>query len=127
VAAKTSWNSAFESGVLAARPLIIRLGLRDIVDTEFASTYGGSLKPEQLSALLKYAGMSDNIETLSMDLRNALESIPTDFTLTPHDRRLLDLAAYLLVQGKLTSDVARWNEIDRARNAHPWQPVTCLP
>ena len=49
--------------------------------------------------------ISDGIDALSKHLSRRLQSIPTDFTLTASDRRLLDLVAFLLVHGKLAGDV----------------------
>jgi predicted acylesterase/phospholipase RssA len=127
-AAKASWDGLFESGVLAMRPLVIRLGLQDLVNPDVASTYAAGLegRPE-LGALLKDNGITGGVDALWKTLRRPLGSIPTDFALTVHDRRLLDLAAFLLVQGKLAGDVAHWNEIDRARAANPSPPITCTP
>ena len=49
--------------------------------------------------------ISDGIDALSKHFSRRLQSIPTDFTLTASDRRLLDLVAFLLVHGKLAGDV----------------------
>ena len=49
--------------------------------------------------------ISDGIDALSKHLSRRLQSIPTDFTLTASDRRLLDLVAFLLMHGKLAGDV----------------------
>src|SRR5205085_4182137 len=42
-ASKASWQGLFEDGRLAARPLIIRLGLRDVMNPDFEGQYGGNL------------------------------------------------------------------------------------
>ena len=44
-AAKSSWENMFEDGRLTLRPLIIRLGLRDIINPDFEGQYGASLAP----------------------------------------------------------------------------------
>ena len=127
-ASKTSWSNLFESGMLAMRPLVIRLGLRDVINPDFASTYGSGLTDqEELTRLLKENGISDGIGSLSKHLSRRLQSIPTDFTLSGSDRGLLDLAAFLLVHGKLAGDVAQWNEVSRvAASAHD-PLVACRP
>ena len=124
--AKASWNNLFASGGLAMRPLIIRLGLRDVIDPDFASTYGAGLagRPE-LVPLLDDNAIVDGIGQLPRHLSRRLQSIPTDFTLAPSDRKLLDLAAFLLVQGKLSGDIAQWNEIHRSVKATPSTPTKC--
>jgi len=127
-ASKTSWSNLFETGVLAMRPLVIRLGLRDVINPDFASMYGAGLKDEEeLVKLLKENAISDGIASLSKHLSRRLESIPTDFTLSASDRKLLDLVAFLLVHGKLAGDVAKWNEVARAAASAQDPLVTCLP
>ena len=127
-ASKTSWSNLFETGVLAMRPLVIRLGLRDVINPDFASMYGAGLKDqEELVELLKENAISDGIASLSKHLSRRLESIPTDFTLSASDRKLLDLVAFLLVHGKLAGDVAQWNEVARAAASAQDPLVTCLP
>lgn len=118
-ATKTSWDNMFEQGALAMRPAVNRLGLRDVVDPDFASRYGSRLQNSRdLAALLAENGINDGIEALSRHLGKRLQAIPTDFTLTAPDRRLLDLAAFLLVHGKLSGDAEQWNSIrDQAMNS----------
>jgi len=124
--AKASWNGLFESGTLSMRPLVIRLGLRDVINPDFSSMYGAGLEGRpDLTALLKDNAVTDGIRSLSKDLNRRLQSIPTDFTLTVSDRKLLDLAAFLLVHGKLAGDMAQWNRISRAVAAAPTPPATC--
>jgi len=127
-ASKTSWSNLFETGVLAMRPLVIRLGLRDVINPDFASMYGASLRDrEELARLLKENGISDGIALLSKHISRRLQSIPTDFTLSASDRSLLDLVAFLLVHGKLAGDVAQWNEVSRAVALAQGPQVTCRP
>jgi predicted acylesterase/phospholipase RssA len=123
---KVSWHNLFENGALALRPLIIRLGLRDVIDPDFASEFGPDLKDTpELAELLKANGIEDGIGALSKHIGKRLQSVPTDFTLTPSDRRLLDLTDYLLVHGKLAADVRRWNSIDREAAASPAPTTSC--
>lgn len=44
-------------------------------------------------------------------LEQRLSEIKTDFTLNGRDRAVLDLAAYILVHGKLEPALRRWGEI----------------
>lgn len=127
-AAKTSWQPLFESGALAMRPLVIRLGLRDVISPDFAGTYGAALANEPaLAALLTENGISGGITRLSGQLTRHLQAIPTDFALTAANRKLLDLAAFLLVHGKLASDTARWSRIRASIAAAPTDTVSCKP
>ncbi|AGK56906.1 patatin-like phospholipase family protein [Hyphomicrobium denitrificans 1NES1] len=123
---KTSWKNSFESGALAMRPLIIRLGLRDVVNPDFASTYSDRLqnRPE-LTALLAENGIDDGTSSLSRHLSKRLQNIPTDFMLTAADRKLLDLTAFLLVHGKLAGDVAQWNTVRDIAIKTPMPTTTC--
>ena len=122
------WSNLFETGVLAMRPLVIRLGLRDVINPDFASMYGARLKDEEeLVKLLKENAISDGITSLSKHLSRRLQSIPTDFTLSASDRKLLDLVAFLLVHGKLAGDVAKWNEVARTAASAQDPVITCLP
>lgn len=124
--AKTSWKSLFESGALAMRPLVIRLGLRDVVDPDFSSTYGDQLQSQpELAALLAENGIPDGIAALSRHLSKRLQAIPTDFTLTASDRKLLDLTAFLLVHGKLAGDIAQWNSVRETTINSPAPTTTC--
>lgn len=125
-ASKTSWNNLFETGALSMRPLVIRLGLRDVINPDFASTYGAGLvdRPE-LQPLLNDNVVAGGITQLPKDLDRRLQSIPTDFTLAGGDRKLLDLAAFLLVHGKLAGDVAQWNEIHQGAITNPVSQVKC--
>ncbi|HJU30326.1 MAG TPA: patatin-like phospholipase family protein [Hyphomicrobiaceae bacterium] len=127
-ASKTSWGNLFETGVLAMRPLVIRLGLRDVIDADFASRYGAGLADSAaLAALLQANKIPDGIASLSKHISRRLQSIPTDFTLSQSDRTLLDLVAFLLVHGKLAGDVAQWNEGWRTLPSGQNPPISCQP
>jgi len=127
-AARTSWRPLFESGALAMHPLVIRLGLRDVINPDFAGTYGAGLANQPaVRELLAENGVSDGITRLSRHLTRRLQAIPTDFALTADNRKLLDLAAFLLVHGKLAGDVARWNSIRTGIAAAGLDTVSCKP
>lgn len=123
---KTSWANMFEEGRLAARPLIIRLGLRDVMSPDFEGQYSGNLvgKEARFDELLRANGVTaDNWQGLRTNLQVSLAGIETDFVLTEKNRHALDLAAYLLVQGKLAGDIAAWNAA--VRDAKPVTGVAC--
>ena len=103
---RASWNAPFESGQLVARPLVIRLGLRDIVNPDFLNVYGRGLATDvaRLQNLLRESGVQN-------DLRERLLGIQTDFVLSDVGRKTLDLAAHMLVYGKLAGDLAKWEQI----------------
>jgi predicted acylesterase/phospholipase RssA len=125
-AVRASWRNPFESGALAMRPLVIRLGLRDVINPDFASTYGAYLKARSRQFdLPKSDEAPTNIARLPKNLGRRLQSIPTDFALAADDRKLLDLVASLLVHGKLAGDIARWNEVRRSVTARPAPPIKC--
>ena len=126
-ASKTSWVNMFEEGRLAARPLIIRLGLRDVMNPDFEGQYSAANligKEAQLDELLRANGIAtDNWQGLRRNLQATLAGIETDFVLTDKNRRALDLAAYLLVNGKLAGDIAAWNAA--VRDAKPVTGIAC--
>jgi len=125
-ASKTSWQNMFEDGRLAARPLIIRLGLRDAMDPDFERQYGGNLAATapRFEALMRENGITEGTwQGLRKSLEASLARIDTDFVLTEKSRRALDLAAYLLVNGKLAGDITAWNAA--VRDAKPVTGVTC--
>jgi hypothetical protein len=103
---RASWNAPFESGQLAARPLVIRLGLRDIVNPDFLNVYGSGLQTDiaRLQSLLEQSGVQNS-------LREKLLGIQTDFVLSDVGRKTLDLAAHMLVHGKLAGDLGQWEQI----------------
>jgi predicted acylesterase/phospholipase RssA len=116
---KTSWENMFEDGRLKLRPLIIRLGLRDIMNPDFEGQYGAYLAKHEarLLELVRLNGISGGWPELRAGLRTRLARIATDFALTEEGRHALDLAALLLVQGKLAGDVAVYNAA--AQSAQP--------
>jgi predicted acylesterase/phospholipase RssA len=125
-ASKTSWTNMFEDGRLAARPLIIRLGLRDVMNPDFEGQYGANLvgKEARFDELLRANAIADdNWQGLRRSLQKTLAGIGTDFVLTEKSRHALDLAAYLLVQAKLAGDISAWNAA--VRDAKPMTGLTC--
>lgn len=60
---------------------------------------------------------------MTQRLETTLAGIGTDFVLQEKDRRALDLAAYLLVNGKLAGDIAVWNAA--VRDAKPVAGLNC--
>lgn len=123
---KTSWGNMFEDGRLAVRPLIIRLGLRDVMNPDFQGQYGANLgaSGSRFEELLRASGIAaDTWQGMAQHLETTLAGIGTDFVLKEKDRRALDLAAYLLVNGKLAGDIAVWNAA--VRDAKPVTGLTC--
>ena len=112
-AAKSSWDNLFEDGRLTLRPLIIRLGLRDIMNPDFEGQYGANLTSagHRLEELARLNGIAGGWQELRASMRENLSGIRTDFVLTNENRRALDLAALLLVSGKLAGDLAVWNTV----------------
>ena len=111
---KASWDPLVASGRLALRPCIIRVGLRDLSDPDYLGFYSGLEKsPDgRLQRLLRAAGFSQLGPYVPVPgLPERLQRIRTDFALNDADRRALDLAAYLLVNGKLASDIQLWNKL----------------
>lgn len=125
-AVRTSWRNVFETGALALRPLVIRLGLRDVINPNFASAYGGGLADlPELDDLLKANQVAGGISQLSKDIGLRLQGIPTDFALRSDDRKLLDLVAFLLVHGKLAGDVGAWNKVHRSVDGSSPAAIKC--
>ncbi len=124
-ASKASWDNMFEDGRLALRPLIIRLGLRDVMNPDFEGQYGANLAGSEarLQELVRQNGIGGSWQDLRASMSKTLAGIATDFVLTDKDRRALDLAAFLLVQGKLAGDVAVWNAV--ARDVKPVAGPSC--
>jgi hypothetical protein len=117
---RTSWRNVCETGALALRPLVIRLGLRDVMNPNFASAYGGGLANlHELDDLLKANQVRGGISQFSKEIGLRLQGIPTDFALRSDDRKLLDLVAFLLVHGKLAGDVGAGNEVRRSVDGSP--------
>jgi hypothetical protein len=117
---RVSWNAPFESGQLVARPLVIRLGLRDIVNPDFLNVYGSGLATDaaRLQSLLRESGVQN-------DLREKLLGIQTDFVLSEVGRKTLDLAAHMLVHGKLAGDLATWEQIVTGAAQLPLPSTVC--
>jgi hypothetical protein len=125
-ASKTSWQNMFEEGRLAARPLIIRLGLRDVMNPDFEGQYSANLvgKEARFDELLRENAVTESTwQGLRQRLQTSLAGIETDFVLTEKSRHALDLAAYLLVNAKLAGDITAWNAA--VRNSKPVTGVTC--
>jgi predicted acylesterase/phospholipase RssA len=134
IGGRSSWSELFDSKRLLLRPLIIGLRLRDIVDAYYTmwSTYKETgYRDARLQHLFEASGVSSGFDEenwpaatfrVFSDVHNGLGSIKTDFTLGDRDRKLLDLAAYLLVHGKLEPALNAWNKIASAvmeRGANP--------
>lgn len=117
---RASWNAPFETGQLTVRPLVIRLGLRDLVNPDFPSFYGSGLATDaaRLQQLLSESGVQN-------DLRERLLGIQTDFVLSAAGRKTLDLAAHMLVYGKLAGDLAEWERIVAQAAASPAPTTVC--
>ncbi len=119
--AKSSWVDPFESGQLLLRPLIIRLGLRDVLNPDFLMRFApaNSVRPEALQVLIKQNELPDGLAQMSTVLQKRISEIETDFVLSATARKTLDFAAYVLVHAKLAADLDQWNTImvDTARNA----------
>ena len=120
---RRDWQAHFASGKLLLKPLIIRLGLRDIVNPDLL-THVVNVRdafPAEVRAHLPSGTLAD----LSKSLKQSLERIPTDFALSQEARKTLDLVAYLLVHVKLAGDVQIWNAIAREASVGVNPGVTC--
>jgi predicted acylesterase/phospholipase RssA len=108
---KTSFDDLFDRGELAFRPCVIRLGLRDVANPNFPTKYLNTQDP-RLEELLRANGIKQiGPYQPAVGLAQHLQRIPTDFALSDADRRALDLAAYLLVNGKLADDLGLWARV----------------
>jgi hypothetical protein len=108
---KASWSNLCDTGVLAYRPCLIRLGLRDVANPDFPKRFLND-GDSRLQSLLHENDIKALGEfSLAPGLPERLSAIKTDFALSKADRRALDLAAYLLVNGKLADDLEQWNSI----------------
>jgi predicted acylesterase/phospholipase RssA len=115
---KASWDGAVASGQLALRPYIIRLGLRDIAYPNFQKKFLND-KDARLHKLLAENGLKElGPYDPAPGLPERLQRIKTDFVMSDADRHALDLAAYLLVNGKLARDLQEWSGV---RNTIAWQ------
>lgn len=111
---KASWEEVFASGKIAFRPLIIRLGLRDLADPNFQMSYSQFLNDHdaRLHSLLGENGLKElGPYEPAPGLPERLQEVKTDFAMNESDRHALDLAAYLLVNGKLAGDLQQWNSV----------------
>jgi len=116
-----SWSSAFERGQIALRPLVIRLGLRDLVDPLTNFEYDSFVaRSARLSELLDKNDLRGGVADIAKEPFAAkLRGIATDFELSQSSRNALDLAAYLLVNAKLRFDLAEWDGIAAAHTTLP--------
>jgi predicted acylesterase/phospholipase RssA len=111
---KASWDGLFTSGKLALRPSVIRLGLRDLADPNFQMSYSQFLNDQdaRLHSLLAENGLKKlGPYEPAPGLPERLQQVKTDFAMSEADRHALDLAAYLLVNGKLAGDLDRWTSV----------------
>ena len=120
---KACWSDLCDRGVLLYRPCLIRLGLRDVANPDFPKRFLNN-GDSRLQSLLR----ENHVKALGKfdpapALPERLSAIKTDFALSQADRRALDLAAYLLVNGKLADDLEQWNSIvmtaDEKQNSTP--------
>ena len=119
--AKSSWVDPFESGQLLLRPLVIRLGLRDVLNPDFLMRFApaDAERAEALQLLIRQNELPDGLAQMSTVLQKRFREIETDFVLSATARRTLDLAAYVLVHIKLAADLKQWNTVvvEAARSA----------
>lgn len=114
---RASWEPDVMSGALAMRPVVIRLGLRDVAQPDFGSSYSEFIDPNdpRLRQLLAENGIAElGPNEPAKGLPARLQQIKTDFALTEEDRHALDLAAYLLVNGKLAGDLRAWSTVAKS-------------
>lgn len=125
---RTSWDRSINSKKLLLRPLVIGLRLRDITAAYYELWSRFKLEDHaekrRLMQLFDAAYIPSGLLPEDPDtgpaktnavLERRLSEIKTDFALEGRDRKVLDLAAYILVHGKLESALTRWNEIARNR------------
>ena len=125
---RASWLPEFEAGKLVLRPLVISLRLRDIADAYYhiwsRHTAAASTQDARLLRLFQESAIPSGFDearatswpaTTYRELENRLSEIRTDFTLPDRQRKVLDLAAYLLVHGKLERALHKWNDLARGR------------
>jgi predicted acylesterase/phospholipase RssA len=124
---KGSFAGLFESGTLALRPLVVRLGLRDLADPDFAARYAAwrGPVPEELQRLLADNDLPEGLAGLSRGLRERILRLDTDFDLEARSRKMLDLAAYLLVRGKLTADLTAWSTLVKQATTQAASGLSC--
>jgi len=128
IISRTSWDKSINSSQLLLRPLVIGLRLRDISDAYYSLwsrfKVDDHTEKRRLMQLFDAAHipsglLPDDSETWPAktyaELERRLSEIKTDFVLEGGDRKVLDLAAYILVHGKLEPALTRWSEIARNR------------
>jgi len=106
-----SWKKDVCSGKVLLQPWVLSLRLRNIgwAFNYLASLEGGM--PERLKLLL--GAVNDK-----KDLTLRLAKIETDFALQDDDRKVLDLAAYILVHGQLKPQLQAWAYAVRMADRH---------
>jgi hypothetical protein len=117
-ATNSSWDGLVRSGKLMLRPLVIGLRLQDIDDAYYQvwqANKGRAPSPE-LAKLFRESDIPDGMEeSWPADAFRALDArilnIKTDFVLRGKDRKVLDLAAYLIVQGRFEAALAQWDRV----------------
>ena len=125
---KVSWGEDMASGKLVMPPVVISMRLRDIVSAYY--NLWSRLKhaePSAKHALIQLftsaqidSGLQDDDPDTgpaktNEELERHLSQIKTDFVLGNKYRKVLDLAAYILVHGQLIPSLAEWNQIARNR------------
>jgi predicted acylesterase/phospholipase RssA len=125
---KSSWAEPFETGQLRLRPLVIRLGLRDVLNPDFMMRFApaDTQRSNALQSLIEQNDLPDGLAPMSIALKERITNIRTDFALTDSGRKTLDLAAFLLVHGKLAADLAAWNSIVAEAGEKPLPEAKCL-
>jgi patatin-like phospholipase len=123
VSPKAAWGDLMNSGKVALRPCVIALGLSDIHDAYYniwgSNEFGKNPEDPRLIELFARSGIQNSkaawsdgpYSSLNEQLKRRLREIPTDFALSRSDRAILDLAAYILVHGKLENELADWSSI----------------
>jgi len=111
-----SWDSYFETGEIALRPLVIRLGLRDVIGAARTFSWEEAVAAESLKKLYKELLEKNGVRKVVGGIAEEqfvtkLKGIRTDLELSESSRDALDLAAFLLVHGKLRLDLAAWDGI----------------
>lgn len=123
---KALWDNAFESGSLALRPLVLRLGLRDAVDGNLVyQNLKRYARLPEFKRMLMEQGLSDKPPAFIGEFKKRLLSIKTDFVLSNVDRQALDLAAYILVNWKLKDDLIQWSRVTEKGLQLPSPQVKC--
>jgi predicted acylesterase/phospholipase RssA len=111
-ASRLSWDGPLAAGRVALPPVVIRLGLRDVSaeNDNYYHPWVNTNDPEVRRLLAENGIAKPGERALAPNLVSRLEQIETDFALTSSDRSALDLAAYLLVNGRLSRVLGAWSE-----------------